>query len=131
MTTTTEPKTRALNALHDGFAAVALDAITTNAALGGESSDELVRYYLQPGPEGLQLYWNEADQQLDRHPHVTGWTAYLNSALCSALKHQATAYDADGLIISASDCRWLADCVWNGRLVLMNNEEAADYRSGY
>ena len=142
---------RTLNALHDGYAAVVRDAITTNAALGGESREELARYYLQPGPEGLQLYWNEAGQQLDRHPHVTTlealldalldsldrhphvttWTAYLSSALCSALKHQATAYDADGLDISANDCRWLASCVWSGRLVLMNNEEAAEYRAGY
>jgi hypothetical protein len=130
VTTATTAK-RALDSLHDGYAAVVLDAVTLNAALGGESREELARYYLQEGPEGLQLYWNEAGAALDQHPHVTGWTAFLNSALCSALGHQATTYDADGLDISAKDCRWLAGCVRSGRLVLMNNDEANDYRAGY
>jgi hypothetical protein len=119
---------RTLESLHDGYAAVVLDAIATNAALGGESREEFVRYYMQPGPEGLQLYyWNEPDARLDQRPHVTRWTAFL----CFALEHQATTYDADGLDISAKDCRWLVGCVRSGRLVLMNNGEATDYRNGY
>jgi hypothetical protein len=130
MTTACHP-IRTLDALHNGYAAVVLDAITTNAALGGESREELARHYMQPGAEGLQLYWNEAGQQLDRHPHVTTWTAYLNSALRSALKNQADAYEADGLSVSASDCLWLAECISSSRLVLMNNEEASEYRAGY
>ena len=129
MTDTTTKRT--LESLHDGDAAVVLDAIATNAALGGESREELVRYYLQPGPSGLRLYWNEPGARLDQHPHVTTWTAFLNSALRSALLNQATIYDADGLDISAKDCRWLAGCVRSGRLVLMSNDEATDYRNGY
>jgi len=117
MTTTAK---RNLEPVHNGWAALVLDAITTNADLGGESREEIARRYLQPGAEGLQLYWNEHGAQLEQRPHV-------NEALCSALEHQATTFDADGLDIIAGDCRWLAGCVRSGLLVL----EATNYQNGY
>jgi hypothetical protein len=129
MTTTATTRTRTLEALHNGYAAIVHDAITANAERGGESRLELARYYLQPGEEGLQLYWNQAGDNLDQHPHVTGWTAYLNSALVSALGRQEASYDHEGLHLSAKDCRWLAGCIRSGRLVLMNNTEAAEHQA--